>query len=187
LRRERAMKIVILLAEGFEEVEFVTIVDILRRADLEVTVAGLEAGPIDGSYGIKVMPDTLLDSITADQFDVVVLPGGYPGFVNLGEDERVLKLLREMASGGKYLTAICGAPSVLAKAGVIEGKRVTIYPGVKDQLVIGNYVDQRVVVDGRVVTSQGPGTAMEFSLKLVELFSGKAKMEAVKADVLAVC
>jgi len=181
------MKIMVLLADGFEEVEFVTIVDVLRRADLEVTVVGLKAGPIDGSHGVKIMPDTSVDDITAAQFDGVVLPGGYPGFVNLGEDERVLKLVREMNLSGKYLTAICGAPSVLSKAGVIEGKKVTIHPGVKDQLVTGNYVDQRVVVDGQVVTSQGPGTAMEFSLKLVELFSGRAKMEEVKEDILAVC
>lgn len=181
------MKIMVLLAEGFEEVEFVTIVDILRRAGLEVTVVGLKAGPIDGSHGVKVMPDASVDSINGDQFDGVVLPGGYPGFVNLGDDERVLKLVREMSLSGKYLTAICGAPSVLSKAGVIEGKKVTIHPGVKDQLVTGSYVDQRVVVDGRVVTSQGPGTAMEFSLKLVELFAGRAKMEEVREDILAVC
>jgi 4-methyl-5(b-hydroxyethyl)-thiazole monophosphate biosynthesis len=181
------MKIMVLLAEGFEEVEFVTIVDILRRAGLAVTVVGLKAGPIDGSHGIKVMPDTSVESISGDQFDGVVLPGGYPGFVNLGNDERVLKLVREMSLSGKYLTAICGAPSVLSQAGVIEGKKVTIHPGVKDQLVTGSYVDQRVVVDGRVVTSQGPGTAMEFSLKLVELFAGRAKMEEVKEDILAVC
>lgn len=181
------MKIMVLLAEGFEEVEFVTIVDILRRAGVAVTVVGLKSDPIDGSHGIKVMPDTSVDSIIGDQFDGVVLPGGYPGFVNLGDDERVLKLVREMSLSGKYLTAICGAPSVLSKAGVLEGKKVTIHPGVKDQLVTGNYVDQRVVVDGRVVTSQGPGTAMEFSLKLVELFAGRAKMEEVKEDILAVC
>ena len=181
------MKIMVLLAEGFEEVEFVTIVDILRRAGLEVTVVGLKAGPIDGSHGVKVMPDASVDSINVDQFDGVVLPGGYPGFVNLGDDERVLKLVREMSLSGKYLTAICGAPSVLSKAGVIEGKKVTIHPGVKDRLVTGSYVDKRVVVDGRVVTSQGPGTAMEFSLKLVELFAGRAKMEEVREDILAVC
>lgn len=181
------MKIMVLLAEGFEEVEFVTIVDVLRRAGMDVTVVGLKAGPIDGSHGVKVMSDALVDNITADQFDSVVLPGGYPGFVNLGEDERVLELLREMNLSGKYITAICGAPAVLSKAGVIEGKKVTIHPGVKDQLVTGSYVDQRVVVDGRVVTSQGPGTAMEFSLKLVELFAGKAKMEEVKEDILVVC
>lgn len=181
------MKIAVLLAEGFEEVEFVTIVDVLRRAGLDVTVVGLKAGPIDGSYGVKVMADALVDNINAGEFDGVVLPGGYPGFVNLGEDERVLNLLREMNLSGKYITAICGAPAVLAKAGVIEGKKVTIHPGVRDQLVNCSYVDQRVVVDGRVVTSQGPGTAMEFSLKLVELFAGKAKMEEVKEDILAVC
>jgi 4-methyl-5(b-hydroxyethyl)-thiazole monophosphate biosynthesis len=181
------MKIMVLLGEGFEEVEFVTIVDILRRAGVEVTVVGLKSGPIDGSHGIKVMPDTSVDSIGGSQFDGVVLPGGYPGFVNLGNDERVLKLVREMSLSGKYLTAICGAPAVLSQAGVIEGKKVTIHPGVKDQLVTGSYVDQRVVVDGRVVTSQGPGTAMEFSLKLVEMFVGRAKMEEVREDILAVC
>ncbi len=181
------MKIVVLLAEGFEEVEFVTIVDVLRRASVDVAIVGLEAGPIDGSHGIRIMPDTLVDNITANQFDGVVVPGGYPGFVNLGEDERVLKLLRDMNLSGKYIAAICGAPAVLSKAGVIRDEKVTIHPGVKDQLVNGSYVDQRVVVDGRIVTSQGPGTAMEFSLKLVELFAGKAKMEEVKDDILAIC
>ncbi len=181
------MKIMVLLAEGFEEVEFVTIVDILRRAGVEVTIVGLKAGSISGSHGIRVMPDTSMDSISGDQFDGLVLPGGYPGFANLGEDERVLELVREMSLSGRYLTAICGAPSVLSKAGVIEGKKVTIHPGVRDLLTSGSYVDQRVVVDGRVVTSQGPGTAMEFSLKLVELFAGRAKMEEVREDILAVC
>ena len=94
------MKIMVLLAEGFEEVEFVTIVDILRRAGVAVTVVGLKSDPIDGSHGIKVMPDTSVDSISGDQFDGVVLPGGYPGFVNLGDDERVLKLVREMSLSG---------------------------------------------------------------------------------------
>ncbi len=179
------MKIVVPLAEGFDEIEFSTIVDILRRAEMDVTTAGLKEGIIEGAHGVKVMADTSIDKIDPDDFEVIVLPGGFPGFVNLGEDQRVLKLVREMDDKAKWVAALCGAPSVLSKAGLLEGKKATIYPAAKDTLTGAQYVDERVVVDGRVITSQGAGTAMEFSMKLVEILAGRAKMEAVCQQVLA--
>lgn len=179
------MKVVVPLAEGFEEIEFSTIVDILRRAGIDVTVAGLKEGIIDGAHGIGVTADTLIDKVGADDFDVIILPGGHPGFVNLGKSERVLKLVRGMFDRNKYVTAICGAPSVLSKAGVIQGKRATIFPGLEDTLTGAQYSDQRVVVDGKVITSQGPGTAMEFAIKLVEVLASKGKAEEVMKEVLA--
>ena len=178
-------KVIVPLAEGFEEIEFSTIVDILRRAEIEVTTAGLKEGRIKGAHGVEVIPDTSIDKINPSDFDVVVLPGGYPGFVNLGEDERVLKLIKEMDSKNKHITAICGAPSVLSKAGVLKGKKATIYPTVIEMIPDAQHVDKRVVVDGRFITSQGPGTAMEFSMKLVEVLAGKSKVEEVNKEVLA--
>jgi len=179
------MKVVVPLAEGFEEIEFSTIVDILRRAGVDVTVAGIQEGVIDGAHGVRITPDTLIDTVSADDFDAITLPGGYPGFANLGESEKVLKLLREMHDRNKYVTAICGAPSVLAKAGVIQGKRATIYPGMENTLTGAQPSEERVVVDGKIITSRGPGTAMEFAIKLVEVLAGKSMAEQVTQSTLA--
>ncbi len=179
------MKVIVPLAEGFEEIEFSTIVDVLRRAGIAVTVAGLKEGITNGAHGVRVAPDTSIDKLSADYFDAIVLLGGNPGFVNLGKDERVLELVQEMNNKNKYVTAICGAPSVLAKAGILQGKRATIFPGMEDSLTGAQYSDQRVVVDGKVITSQGPGTAMEFSIKLVEVLMSKGRADEVARDVLA--
>jgi 4-methyl-5(b-hydroxyethyl)-thiazole monophosphate biosynthesis len=180
------MKTIVPLAEGFEEIEFSTIVDILRRAEIDVTTAGIKEGVINGAHGIRVIPDILLDKVSSDDFDVIILPGGYPGFVNLEASEKVLKLVREMFDRDKYVTAICGAPSVLGTAGVIQGKRATIFPGMEATLVGAEHIDERVVVDGKVITSQGPGTALEFAIKLVEVLAGKNKAEEVTKEVLAI-
>jgi len=179
------MKVVVPLAEGFEEIEFSTIVDVLRRAGIEVSVAGLKEGSINGAHGIRVTPDTSIDRVSADDFDVIILPGGYPGFVNLGKSDKVLTLVKGMYGKGKYVTAICGAPSVLAKAGVLQGRRATIFPGMEETLTGAQVSGERVVVDGKIITSQGPGTAMEFAIKLVEVLVGRAKAEAVAREALA--
>lgn len=178
------MKIAVPLAEGFEEIEFSAIVDILRRAGVDVTTFGLAEGAIEGSHGIKVMADSSADKIKVDDFDGIVLPGGYPGFVKLGEDEQMLKLVREMDRAGKYIAAICGAPSVLSRAGVLRGRKATIHPGVRDALTDAHYIAQRVVVDENLITSQGPGTAIEFSLKLVEVLRGKERAKKVKVEIV---
>lgn len=179
------MKVLVPLAEGFEEIEFTAIVDILRRAGINVTIAGLKQGLIEGARNVKVMPDTTIDKINAADFDAIVLPGGNPGFVNLGKDQRVLRLIQEMDKAGKYICAICGAPSVLSKAGVIKGRKATIYPGIAEMLRDATHVNERVVVDGKLITSQGPGTALEFALKLVEALAGEEKTKKIKAETLA--
>jgi 4-methyl-5(b-hydroxyethyl)-thiazole monophosphate biosynthesis len=179
------MKVIVPLTDGFEEIEFSTIVDILRRAEMDVTTAGLKEGVIEGAHGVKVMADTSIDKINPGHFDIVVLPGGYPGFVNLGQDERVVNLVREMDKASKYVTAICGSPSVLSKAGILKGRKATIHPAVRDMLTDAEHVDERVIADGKLITSQGPGTAMEFSMKLVEILVGKDKVEEVNGEVLA--
>lgn len=180
------MKVVVPLAEGFEEIETSAIVDILRRAEIEVITAGLSGkGQISGAHGIKFASDTGFDEIKADDFDAIVLPGGSPGFVNLGNDEGVLKLVKEMYDKDKYVSAICGAPSVLSKSGILKGVNATIYPGCRDMLTDAKYIEERVVKDKKIITSQGPGTAIEFAIKLVEVFLSAEKAEEIKKDVLA--
>jgi protein deglycase len=182
------MKILVPLANGFEEIEAVNVIDILRRGDVEVVTAGLKEGLVEGSHKIKILPDTTLDKIDYRTYDGLVLPGGAPGFVNLGNDERILKMAREMDKAGKVVAAICAAPSVLIKAGVLQGRRATVSPSGKAQLeACANFSEERVVVDGNLVTSRSPGTALEFALKLVEVLAGKEKMQMVKAQTLAIC
>jgi 4-methyl-5(b-hydroxyethyl)-thiazole monophosphate biosynthesis len=182
------MKILVPLAEGYEEIEAVSVIDILRHADVEVVTAGLKAGPVAGSHWIKVIPDTSLDEVDFRDFDGLVLPGGAPGFVNLGNDERILRMAREMDRAGKYVAAICAAPSVLIKAGVLQGRRATVSPSGKAQVeACAEFCEDRVVVDRNLITSRSPGTAMEFALKLVEVLAGEEKMRQIKEQTLAIC
>lgn len=182
------MRILVPLANGFEEIEAVNVIDILRRGDVDVVTAGLKEGLVEGSHKIKMLPDTTLDKIDYLDFDGLVLPGGAPGFVNLGNDERILNMAREMDRAGKVVAAICAAPSVLIKAGVLQGRRATVSPSGKAQVeACASFSEDRVVVDGNLITSRSPGTALEFALKLVEVLAGKEKMMHVKAQTMAIC
>lgn len=174
------------LAHGFEDLEAVTIVDLLRRADIAVVTAGLKPGLILGSRGTRVQPDATLDEALAQDYDLVALPGGLPGADHLRDDPRVQKLLRDMAAAGKHTAAICAAPMALAAAGLLDGKRATAYPGVLDSLDLPHTQKRgdAVVVDGKVVTSRGPGTAMDFALTLIELLVGRDKRDQVEAGLV---
>lgn len=178
------MKIAILIAEGFEEIETSATYDILKRAGIDVVTAGLQPDEIAGSRGLKIVTDTTLDKLNVSNLDGVVIPGGYPGYVNLGKSTIVLDLLRQMASGGKYLASICAGPLVLEQAGVIKGKKVTCFPGMEGALKTACYIPQRVVEDGNIITSQGPGTALEFALKLAERWAGKDTAEKLRKDLV---
>lgn len=173
----------VLFAEGSEELEAVSVIDILRRGGINVTVAGLAAGPVRGSRGTVLVPDTTLDEAAKNDYDMVVLPGGQPGANNLKADQRVLALLQQMAQGGKYITAICAAPSVLATAGVLDGKRATSFPGALTPFPRVVLQPGAVVEDGKLITSRGPGTAMDFALTLVERLAGRAKRDEVEAGL----
>lgn len=181
---EPGERILVPLAEGFEEIEAVTIVDVLRRAELEVTVAGLVPGPVRGSHGIPVTPDAHLGDLDTSTFTMVVLPGG-PGTKNLAQDERVLAVVRRLAAEGKRTAAICAAPLVLHAAGVIEGVPVTSHPSVRGKLPGAIVRDRpRVVRSGPIVTSQGAGTAMEFALALVADLRGEARAAELAAAMV---
>jgi len=160
----------------------VTVIDLLRRAEIEVVTAGLAAGPVRASRGTVLLPDTTLDEALARDYDMVVLPGGEPGASHLGRDARLRELLQRMAASGKFIAAICAAPKVLASAGLLDGKRATAFPGVLDPASFPAIrLETRAVVrDGQTLTSRGPGTAMDFALALVEALCGAEKRAAVE-------
>jgi protein deglycase len=178
-------KVLVPIAPGFEEIETVTVVDILRRAGARVTLAGTQDGSLEGSRGIHLIADTLLETVDIDEFDLVVLPGGQPGTSHLQKNERVRVILETMNRNGKLIAAICAAPLVLQSAGFLQGRTTTSHPSVRDGLNEVNYSEDRVVVDGNLITSRGPGTAMEFAMKLVEILFDKDRMETVNKGVMA--
>lgn len=171
------------LAEGCEELEAVTVIDLLRRAAIDVVVAGLAEGAVKASRGVVLVPDVTLDAVLEQNFDMIVLPGGAGGAARLEADARIHRLLRRQADGGRYIAAICAAPKVLAAAGLLAGRRVTSFPGFLDQTEGVNYEMTAVVVDGRVVTSRGPGTALDFALHLIALLLGEPAAREVEAPL----
>ncbi len=181
-------RILVPLADGFEEIEAVTIVDVLRRAGLDVTTAGLSSGPVRGSHEIVIEPDAELGDLDLSTFTMLVLPGGQPGTRNLMKDERLLKLVRDLHAAGRRTAAICAAPLVLHAAGVVRGVPVTSHPSVRKELVEARVQDSpRVVRSGSVITSQGVGTALEFALALVADLRGQAKAdELARAMVVTI-
>jgi 4-methyl-5(b-hydroxyethyl)-thiazole monophosphate biosynthesis len=176
-------RVLVPLAEGFEEIEAITVVDLLRRAGIEVDTAALAGDrAVTGSHGITVMADVTLDEAPADRYDMIVLPGGLPGAEHLKADARVVALLRQFAADGRHVAAICAAPGVLAHAGLLEGRAATSFPGfLNAESAPGIRLrEDAVVVDGRIATSRGPGTAIAFGLALIELLEGAAARRQVQ-------
>jgi len=177
--------VLIPLAQGCEELEAITIVDLLRRAEINVTTVGLNSDVVVASRGTRLVPDDQLENVLNQSFDMLILPGGLPGADHLNQDKRIHALLNQMNSENKWLGAICAAPKVLATAGLLENKKATSYPGSMDGINVPGlqYQTDPVVIDGNIVTSRGPGTAMDFALKLIELLSGVEKRKAVEAPL----
>lgn len=176
------IRVLVVLADGFEEIEAVTLIDVLRRAGVEVTGASLGATCVRGAHNLSLLADCRLDDIQSDSFDCVLLPGGMPGSRNLRDDPRVLALLSRHAKEDRYIGAICAAPIALEAAGVLKGKRATSFPGY--DLPSARYCEDRVVVDGKVVTSRGPGTALEFALEWVKILVGSGEAEQLKQEMV---
>jgi len=168
------------LAQGCEELEAITIVDLMRRAGIDVVTAGLDDQPVKASRGTVLVPDTTLNEALKRDYDMVVLPGGLPGADHLDNDPRIHELLKNMAASGRYTAAICAAPKVLAHGGLLEGRQVTSFPGVLDGVGGIDYKTEAVVEDGSIITSRGPGTAMDFTLVLIERLVGKATRDQVE-------
>lgn len=174
------------LAPGFEELEAVTITDLLVRAGVKVTTAGLDNNPVTASRGTTIIPDTSIDSVHDVLYDLIVLPGGLPGADHLKNDARVQSLLKNHAANDRIIAAICAAPKALDQAGLLNNKKATSYPGVLEDT--NNHTidisDEAIVVDGNIITSRGPGTAIDFTLKLIELLEGKEKSDTVEKQLV---
>ncbi|WPL19636.1 Chaperone protein YajL [Thiorhodovibrio winogradskyi] len=174
------------LAQGCEELEAVTIIDLLRRAEIQVITVGLDDGPVRASRGVVLLPDQSLDAVLSQEFDLIVLPGGLPGADHLERDQRIRDLLRRQAEAGRRVAAICAAPKVLASAGLLDGHQATCYPGAINPADYPRvrFTDAPVVVDAQVVTSRGPGTAMDFALELIAQLMGEARRDEVAAALV---
>jgi 4-methyl-5(b-hydroxyethyl)-thiazole monophosphate biosynthesis len=177
-------KVLIPLAQGCEELEAVTIIDLLRRAQIEVVTAGLDTQAVTASRGTVLIPDTDLDSALKDDYDMIILPGGLPGATHLENDNRIKNILIKMANSEKFTAAICAAPKVLLNAGLLENKTATSYPGCLDEAKNTNVSNEAVVIDGKIITSRGPGTAMDFALTLIESLEGKEKRDEVEKGLV---
>jgi 4-methyl-5(b-hydroxyethyl)-thiazole monophosphate biosynthesis len=170
------------LAQGCEELEAVTIIDLLRRAEVKVTTASLDDKPIVASRGTKLIADTKLELVMDQSFDMIVLPGGLPGADYLNEDERIHEILRKATDNNRYVAAICAAPKVLVKAGLLDNKKATAYPGVLEALgnAAVNITDAAVQQDGKLITSRGPGTAIDFALEIITCLVSREKRNQVE-------
>lgn len=178
-------KAVMFFATGFEEVEALMTVDLLRRGGVDIKMASVtDAMTVTGSHDIQVGMDTTLAQLDMEEMDAVIIPGGMPGTNNLGASERVCQVLKDMNQKGKLVAAICAAPSVLGACGILKGKRATCYPGFEEKLEGAEFVDEMAVVDENVVTSRGLGTSMEFGLALVEQLVSTEKAEEVRKSIV---
>lgn len=181
--------VLLAVADGSEEIELITLVDVLRRADVDVTmVSVMSQRQITGAHNVQLRADALMADVMDQEFDAIVLPGGMPGATHISECTALVSMLKEQQSRGELVAAICASPAVvLAKHGMLEGRRAVAYPGFEDGLINAGaeLVVENVVHDGNIITSRGPATAMEFALYLVQVLVGEAKAAEVKAGLLA--
>ncbi len=180
-------KVLVPLADGFEEIEAMSIIDVLSRGGVDVVVAGLEKREVEGSNtGLKFIAHTVLDEVDVSSLDMVVLPGGLPGSEHLAKSQKVKEIIKELHDADKPVGAICAAPWALKEAGVLDGKKHTNYPGFESHTGVEGYVsDQKVVIDDKVVTSRGPGTAICFALEIVKMLQGDETYAQLKEGLLA--
>lgn len=176
--------VLVLLSPGFEEIEAITIIDILRRADISVTICGLEKNSVTGSHEITVNCDLYYKDVNIDDFNFIVLPGGQPGTDNLKKNTTVIEWLQNFNKENKTIGAICAAPIVLKEANIINSVNVTSYPSESDKFDKTCYSEQNVVKDKNIITSRGVGTALDFALELAEIIQGKKIRENLASKIL---
>lgn len=177
-------KVLVLLSPGFEEIEAVTIIDILRRAEIDTTIVGLEKEMVKGSHDIFIKCDIYYKEIDITEYDFLVLPGGQPGTNNLKSNSKVIEWLQKFNQENKNIAAICAAPTVLEKAKIVDNIKVTSYPTEKNTFDSDYYSEEKVVKDRNIITSRGVGTSIDFSLKLVEIIKGKEMRDKLSSKIL---
>lgn len=171
------MQAMILINDGFEEIEAFTIVDILRRVKTKITIVGLVSTVVESARKVKVIVDKRFSEIDPKSYDILILPGG-PGYKTMMNSQAVLNLIRDFNRKGKLIAAICAAPCILAKAGILDDRLATVYPGLEKE--IPRPRDAKIIVDRNIITSRSPGTAMEFALKIAEILAGKKEVKRLK-------
>ncbi len=176
--------VAVLLTDGFEEIEAVTVIDVLRRADITVRTLALKDLLVNGAHGIPLQADGLLEDEQGLDWDLVVLPGGQPGANSLRDDPRVGSLLERQLAHDKSVAAICAAPIALGAHGMLKGRQVACYPGFEDQLLGAMVSSEPVIVDGRLTTGRGPAASVQFALELVKQIKGQAKAEAIHRGMM---
>jgi protein deglycase len=177
-------KVLVPLADGAEEMEAVIIIDTFRRAGWEVAVAGLKEGFVTASRGVKILPDINWDNADVNNFDIVAMPGGMVGVDKLRNHNGVIEAVREFYEKGKIVAAICAAPLVLQSAGILKGKKFTSHPAVINQLTEGERLEETVVIDGNIITSQGPGTTFQFALAVIAMVEGEEKSDSLAGAMI---
>ena len=180
------MKLLVLLAEGFEEVEALTVVDYFRRVGGEALMVSTSGEKeVRGAHNIRLLADETLDNLKdLDSYAGVIIPGGLPGATNLRDNEKVIEILRQMNDNKKLIGAICAGPIVLEKAGIVKGRKLTFYPGFEDQLESANYLEDKLVIDGNIITSRGPALAVDFALGITKYLLGDSKEEELRESIL---
>lgn len=173
----------VFLANGFEEIEAITVIDILRRANIEVKTVGVNGKFLMGAHGVKVEADLLKEGIDLKDLDGIVLPGGMPGTSNLAADKKVLEIINYCVDNNKLIAAICAAPSILGNLKILNGKEAICYPGFEDQLFGAKISCESTCLSDNILTSKGPGVAVEFSLKIVEILKNKEIANSIKVDL----
>jgi 4-methyl-5(b-hydroxyethyl)-thiazole monophosphate biosynthesis len=181
---EEDILIYLFLANGFEEVEALTPLDYLRRCELPVKTVAVENRLVTGSHQITVMADLLMSDLKPQETEMIILPGGMPGTLNLEKSQGVQEMIDHCAKQGKYIAAICAAPSILGHKGLLNGKKATCYVGFEDQLLGAEYTGEPVVQDGNIITARGAGTANQFAFRLAEILCGRERAETLKAGIL---
>lgn len=175
--------IYVFLADGFEEIEALTPIDVLRRAGLKVITVSVKDSPVvHGAHGVPVITDALIDEV--EEGDMILLPGGMPGATNLDKCPELNELIMQYASQGKPMAAICAAPLVLGKRGLLKGKKATCYPGFEEFLEGSEYTSAPVESDGVIITGKGPGAALDFTFAIVEMFCGAEKVAELKQGMM---
>ena len=172
------------LVNGCEEMEAVIIIDTLRRAKWDVVSVGLAEGVVTGSRKVCLVPDSMWNNVIPADFDLMVLPGGAEGSEQLVNEVRVLESIRAFHKEGKIVAAICAAPLVLQAAGILQNRRFTCHPGVAAQLTQGMHTHEQVVIDENIITSQGPGTALQFACTLIACIDGPEKANAIAKEMV---
>lgn len=173
------------LADGFEEIEAITVIDVLRRAEISLTTVSISKDlMVTGAHKISIKADSLFDNLDFLNLKGIILPGGMPGTVNLENHEGLKKLILQTNDRGNLVTAICAAPSILGKCGILKNKEATCYPGFEKELINSKLSTNKVVVDRNIITSRGPGTAIDFSLKIVETLKGSEAVKSLKESMI---